>query len=222
MNNRTISMKHSKSEQVYDWVTRKIFTREFLPGQRLVAREIAGQLELSKTPVREALLRIREDGLVQGDFNTGVFVAHITPKDALEIIDIREMLEGLAARLAAEKAKEEDIVQLRAILDKMEEYSKKDLIEAYADHDMQFHDAVVQIGESNRLQEILHKIRMQSKLLMSTTMKLPTRGMTASLNEHTSVWKAISLHDPKGAEAAARRHVLATREAAKKWLEVLL
>ncbi len=221
MRNNDSDVAHGKSHIVYEWIIKKIFSRELLPGQPLVERDLAGKLGLSKTPVREALLRLKEDGLVVSDSNSRVFVAHIKPQDAMEIFDIREMLEGLAARRAAEKAGEQEMALLDTTIKLMKADMSSNRISDYSDQDLRFHYTIVQISGNARLQNMLRKIRMQSKILMSTTMKLPSRGMTVSLSEHRKVLEAIKSKNPELAEEAARNHIRMTRSAATKWLNAI-
>ncbi len=211
----------NKAESAYEQVTQWIFSRELLPGQRLVERDLAGRLELSKTPVREALLRLREDGLVNGNFNTGVYVTMITAKDALEIIDMREALEGLAARRAAEKATAGDLAELRSTIAKMEHFLSQNMVQEYARQDLDFHFKIVDISGNVRLRDMLRKLRMQYRVLMISTMKLPGRGIKTTFPEHQAVCEAIVRGDPQAAEESARRHIGFIRDAVEEWLEVI-
>lgn len=219
--NRRSSPRLNKAETVYRQITQWIFSRELLPGQRLVERDLASRLELSKTPVREALLRLREDGLVNGNFNTGVYVTMITAKDALEIIDVREALEGLAARRAAEKARVDDTAELRSLIAKMEHFLAQNLSQEYVKQDLDFHFKIVEISGNVRVQHMLRKLRMQYRLLMISTMKLPGRGIKTTFPEHQAVCEAIVRGDPQAAEESARRHIGLIREAVIEWLEVM-
>jgi DNA-binding GntR family transcriptional regulator len=220
MNKNTYS-EMNKSESAYEYISQSILNRDLQPGERLVEREIARQLELSKTPVREALLRLREDGLVDGNFNSGVYVSRITPEDAIGILDIREALEGMAARRAAETAQSEDLADLRSIMAKMEHFLTNNMSQEYARQDVELHLKIVNISGNIRLQDILRKIRMQSKLLMASTMKLPGRGIKQTFTEHQAVCEAIVGRDPEAAEKSAREHIHRIREAVKKWMEVM-
>jgi DNA-binding GntR family transcriptional regulator len=220
MNKKMIS-EINKSEFAYEQITRWILDRKLLPGERLVERDLARRLELSKTPVREALLRLRQDGLVNGNFNSGVYVTRITPEDALNILDIREALEGIAARRAAQNAKPENLAELRSIIAKMEHYLAEDMEKEYAKQDVELHSKIVNICGNVRLQEILRKIRMQSKILMVSTMKLPGRGIKKTFAEHEAVCQAIVSCNPDEAEKSARQHISRIRTAVEKWMEVM-
>ena len=221
MSNKPNRPQINKAELAYEQITHLVLNRELLPGERLVERDIARRLELSKTPVREALLRLREDGFVRGNFNTGVYVTMITPKDVMEIIDIRQALEGMAARRAAEKAKPEDLAELHSIIAKMEHFSNQNMSREYAKQDLDFHLAIVDIGGNGRLRDILRKLSMQYRILMISTMKLPGRGTKVTMPEHRAICEAIVNRDPQAAEASARRHIRLVRDAADKWMGVM-
>lgn len=90
-----------KTEQAFLYPQRQILERRILPGRQIGERTIAQECNMSKTPVLEALQGFKYLGLVSGDFRNGVYVIHITGKGALEIYDLREVLKGLLARLAA-------------------------------------------------------------------------------------------------------------------------
>ena len=216
--NDTAEGKMGKAEEAFQAITAQILERKILPGQRLVERRLASEYGMSKTPVREAILKLKEVGLVTGDFHNGVYVVNFSGQDALEIFDLREFMEGLAARLAARNADAEDLAELeKAHEESIRAQENKDT-KLYSELDQNFHFKLMEIGGNQRLGEIYSRLRLQAKFLMRSSMRLPGRGMTQSCKEHKDILAAISKHDEDKSEMAARRHIANTREAVENWL----
>ncbi len=207
-----------KADLVFNFLTTQILERNIMPGQRLVERRLAGQCGVSKTPVREALVKLKEVGLATGDFHNGVYAANFSGQDALEIFDLREFMEGLSARLAARKASNEDLDELENTLAECLAAMKAGDNKRYSELDQFFHYKLIDIGGNQRLAEIYSRLRLQAKVLMRSSMRLPGRGMKQSCEEHRDILDAVKTHDEDNSERAARRHILNTREAVEKWL----
>lgn len=208
-----------KAEKAFLYIQKQILERRIMPGQRIIERSIAQECNMSKTPVREALLRLKDLGLVSGDFQNGVYVINITGKDALEIFDLREVLEGLSARLAAQSADREGLQEIEDILEESRFAMESNDAKSYSDLDQEFHFLMMRLGENDRLFEIYHRLRVQASILMRSSMRLPDRGMEKSFNEHLAIFEMMKRGDAAGCELAARQHIVNTREAVKKWLQ---
>jgi DNA-binding GntR family transcriptional regulator len=201
-----------KTEQVDRLLRKRILEGEISPGSRLVERKLAEELEVSKTPIREALVRLGEEGLTDGEVHRGLWVAEITKEDAKEIYDLREILEGLAAREAVEKINQEQCRKLVSFLKEFEKcYRQKDL-RAYSNIDIRFHDFLIEISGNKRLYELVSHLRAQSRLLMSTSVNLPGRAK-ASLSEHKKIVQVVVNREGKLAEQYAREHIRNVKKA---------
>lgn len=209
----------SKTERVYKALLENIIERKLLPGQRLLERDLIQKLGVSKTPIREALVRLREDGLVEGTLYQSAFVARILRKDAAEIYDLRRILEGLAARCAAEKITPKQAKKLRSIIQLSEECIKENKVKEYTHLDLKFHSLVGEISESGRLCKVMRQLRYQTNILMATSVTLPGRGVKVSLSEHKKVVEAIVNQNPELAEKMAEQHVIRTKEAVMDWFD---
>lgn len=219
MRGKMIKDNSSKAEKVYRILQEDIIERRFLPGQRLVERELVEKLGVSKTPVREALARLKRDGLVEGTLHQSIVVSRILRKDAVEIYDLREVLEGLAARGAAEKITPEKAKEINSIIQLSEEYIKKNNLKEYAPLDLQFHNLIRIISENERLCDMMQRLHYQIRVLMSTSITLPGRGVRVSLNEHKKIVKEIVNHNPYLAEKVAKEHIKKTRKAVLDWFD---
>jgi DNA-binding GntR family transcriptional regulator len=208
-----------KAEKAFLYIQKQILERKIIPGQRIVERAIAQECGMSKTPVREALQRLKDLGLVSGDFQTGVYVINITGKDALEIFDLREVLEGLSARLATENANQESIQEIEDILEESRFAMDSNDAKRYSDLDQEFHFLMMRLGENDRLFEIYHRLRVQASILMRSSMRLPDRGMEKSFNEHMAIFEMMKKGDTVNCERSARQHIVNTRDAVQKWLQ---
>lgn len=209
----------SKSEKVYKILQDDIMERRFLPGQRLVERELIEKLGVSKTPVREALARLKRDGLVEGTLHRSIVVSRILRKDAVEIYDLREILEGLAARGAAEKITPEKAKEIHSIIQLSEECIKKNSHKEYAPLDLQFHNLIGIISENERLCEMMQRLHYQIRILMSTSITLLGRGVRVSLNEHKKIVKEIVNRNPDLAEKMAKEHIKKTKKSILDWFD---
>ncbi len=206
MENVSLRDYSSKTEKVYDLLVESIIKRRLSPGERLVERNLAERLEVSKTPVREALNRLKEEGLVEGTPYSGFFVTRISPEDMEEIYELREVLEGLAAREATRKINEEQIKELNSIIQSFENCVRKKELEDYSSLDLKFHNLLAGISKNGRLFQTMQLLRNQTRILMSTSVVLSGR-VEASLKEHKKIMEAIVSHKPDLAEQFAREHI---------------
>ena len=209
----------SKTEKVYKILRDDVIEKRLLSGQRLVERELIDRLGVSKTPVREALARLKRDGLVRGNLHQSVFVTRILRKDAVEIYNLREVLEGLAAKSAAEKIIPDKAKKLRSIVQLSEECIKENSLKKYARLDLEFHNLIGMIGQNERLCKMMQHLHYQTRILMTTSMALPGRGAKISLSEHKKVVEAIINHNLDLAEKMAKEHIKKTKKAVLDWFD---
>lgn len=208
-----------KTEMVYKALQEDIIEGRLSPGQRLVERELMEKFGVSKTPVREALVRLKQDGLIDGALHQGVSVIRISRKDAVEIYDLREILEGMAAKKVAEKITPDNAEKLDSIIQLFEKHGRKNDLKAYAQLDVKFHDLIGVLSNNQRLYQMVRRIYHQSRILLRTSLNLPIRGPEVSLGEHKKVVEAIVNKNPSLAEKMAREHIKNTREAVLDWFD---
>jgi len=201
----------SKTQKVYEILLNSIIERELSPGQRLVERKLSLKLGVSTTPVREALAVLKREGLVEGSAYGGFFVKRISRKDVIEIYDLREVLEGLAARETAEKINAKQIEELNSLLQSSDECLKGNDLDRYSDYDIRFHALVAHVSGNQRLCEIMQQLCNQTRTLMSTSATVPGRG-DKSLAEHQKIVEALRKRDPGLAEKFARDHIIKVKK----------
>ena len=211
----------SKSKKIYNLIIKEIVTGEIFPGHRLIERELIEKYGMSKTPIREALNKLEENGIVTYELNKGFSVVKISHCDVEEIYELREVLEGLAAKKVVEKL-DLAITQDKNIIENFrlsEECLKNNDIQKYSILDMKFHNLLADISGNQRLKNTLDKLYYQARLLLSTSLYLPGRGISISFNEHKDIVKAISNKDVVNAEKKARAHIKGVKTAILNWID---
>ena len=187
---------------------------EYPPGKRLVERDLADQLGMSRSPVRWALQRLETDGFLERSTKRGLSVRSISPKEALELLEIREALEGMAARLAAERRTEDDVEHFTALLHAMK--NKNHQWGSPYGLARELHVAIFQAAGNATLMNMLEKVFAQSSTL---SYRLLTAGKEArnTLAEHHRIVHCILKQDAAGAERHARAHMRSTKTHILRW-----
>lgn len=206
-----IQKGQSLSDQAMDKLMELIMSGQLLPGERVQEATLARQLGISRGPLREAISRLEGRNLLQRLPHIGVRVADPTPAEIKEAYMIREALEALACRLAAQNCTEDDVKALNQILDRHFEEEETKVNSGYynASTDRDFHLQIARIAGSKRLESILIGDIYQL-LLISRHLK---RGRTeAAYVEHRKVVEALSRGDADAAEAAMREHIQNARQ----------
>jgi DNA-binding GntR family transcriptional regulator len=205
----------SRSGLAYQRLRAALQSGELRPGQRIMEIEVAEWLNVSRTPVREALRRLETEGLLALEPRAGLVVASISRQAMLELYLMREVLEGTAARLCALNATEIEILELGELV-KREQRLQGDF-EALARHNRVFHEALHRGAHNRYLEKSLAAVNDTMYLLGPSQMLLPERAKSAQA-EHAQLAKCIQAHDADGAETAARKHVRSARQQRLKQL----
>jgi DNA-binding GntR family transcriptional regulator len=180
-------------------------------GVRLKQTELAARLKISRTPIREALSRLQQEGLIELLPGGGVRVALLDLEEAVELYDLREVLDGLAARLAASRAEEAALSRLRKALDRMAQcLERRDPNQWFAAH-VAFHDEVLRASGNAHLQRLASVVRLSIRHFHPLLLKTESRLETA-FREHRQILRAIAARDPEGAERLARTHIANAKE----------
>lgn len=173
------------------------------PGERLMEIQLAEEMGVSRTPVREAIRKLELEGFVVMIPRKGAYVAGVSYKDVKDVFEIRRALEVLAAGLAAEKATDEEIEQMeRALHYDNEPNSLEEIVQA----DTDFHALVYKASRNERLTQILSNLREQIQRFRATSLAVPGRLKTA-IQEHMEMVDNIARHDVEGAQNIATLHI---------------
>lgn len=190
---------------------RAILTGALPPGHRLVERELAAQLGISRTPVREALQKLEQEQLVARAGRRGLVVAGYSVDDVLETYDIRMALEGLATALAAERRTEEHLAELAALLNAMGTCLAGGEVTRYRQFHARFNEALFRCAGRPRLAQLLRSLEEQVAGLTDIAYRVPGR-LEEAHREHEAIVAAIRARNPEAAEAAARHHLRRSRD----------
>lgn len=191
----------------------------YVPGQRLIEADLTRALGVSRGPLREAMWRLAGEGLVRIEPNRGVVVRKLSRDDVRHIYDIREALEGLAARLAAENIDVGDNrARLRQEVKHQQRFRKGNDVSGYVRANEAFHDLIVRMSGNDNLLGLVGQLRMplvwlQFKHLMSN---MPITLNTAA-EQHVEVAAAVLEGKPAQAERAMRKHI---RESGRSLLQL--
>ncbi len=211
-------LKTTLSQEAYRALRRAILNRTYPPGTRLVVRELAETLGLSPTPVKEALAALEREGLVQAVPHRGYRVPTLGLEDIREIYELREALESLAARLAAQQGGPEVARRLEELLQAQEEAAAAADLEAYGDLDLVFHRTLWEAARNKRLLQAAENLDGQVRLLISTSAAVPGR-LPKALEEHRAIVAQVAQGDGPAAERAMRHHVRRAWQALKAFLQ---
>ncbi len=196
-------------ERAYRYIRKAIQTQKLLPGDRLREVDLAELIGLSRTPIREALARLESEGLVIHDPMRGIMVAELDYSMTTELYFMREVLEGTAARLAAQHASEVEISILEDLCKQYEAAVGNESMLALRNR--QFHDTLYRCSHNRYLIKVLVMLHDNLMLLGSTTLTDPQR-VKATLHEHEAVVNAIRERNPEKAELALRNHIHASQK----------
>ncbi|HTY25386.1 MAG TPA: GntR family transcriptional regulator [Desulfomonilaceae bacterium] len=202
-NMRITLVKQRLSEQAYRVLRDMITNARFQRGTRLNIERLARDMEVSRTPLWEAVHRLIQEGLLVSIPNRGVFIIDLTPEAALELYTVREVLEGLAVRLACQHVDDKAITRMEKSLNEQYEMTRElDLI-GYSKHDFDFHAVIYELSGNKFLREMLDAIRSKTRPTSMDFMPL----LQLSYKDHMEVLQALKARDPVTAEKAIRNHI---------------
>jgi len=202
----TGQQSNSLHSRVYNQIRNDILNGVYEPGESLVEMKLSEELGVSRTPVREALRQLELEGLVQSVPNRGVTVRGISQQDIQDIYTIRMMIEGLAARWAAEKITPEEMEELKEAVDLEEFYTVKHNYSNLLQFDTRFHDIIFKASKSMPLMHTLSTFHSYVQKARKVSMSSPERA-AAALEEHKAIMQAIIDRDADRAEKLMTEHV---------------
>ena len=193
-------------EVVFDALREAIIDGVLRPGERLMESQLAGELGVSRTPVREAIRKLELEGFVVMIPRKGAYVAGISVKDIADVFEVRAALEALATVLAAERITEEELEELERILVRKAEIIEQQEIKLFIESDKKFHEILYRASRNQRLIQILTNLQDEVHRFRSVSLTSPGR-MPEALDEHRKVVEALGDRDIARAEALAWEHI---------------
>lgn len=204
-------MRGRTSEAVAEALREAILDGVLPPGTWLREDDIAETFAVSRTPVRDALRHLADDGLAVKTAHQGAVVAPLSTDDILALYVVREDLEGLAARLAANRCPPGLVDNLNATHTRMQRSAKRGDVQRLAQLNLEFHRALRVAAGNSYLDRFLAQVEQAVRRLPSSTFAEPGRTKQA-LAEHEAIINAVNARDGQAAERAAKAHMRSARE----------
>ncbi len=196
----------------FEALRQAIVRGEIAPGARLVEADIGATFAMSRSAVRTALVRLEHEGLVVREPHRGARVRRVSDEEAVEILQARAVLEGLAARQAAERIDEAGAARLRACLARQRELLDAGDLLGASDANADLHATLLELSGHATAQRLIHALNAQTVRYQYRTILIPGRP-AASLEEHGAIVDAVVAGRPEAAEAAMRAHLFAVARA---------
>lgn len=203
-NNNHSSDSLSFADIVTDRIMEKIRLGIYRQGDRLVEDTLAKEFNISRTPVREALGRLLSRGILEVSGSRAITVRRLDRQQIVEIYEMRAVIEGASARLAAKHASRAEIYAIREILESSNPPGQT--AKFYAEKNAELHQAIVAAAHNRYLSQVSRVLNESLWLLAETTFALPDRPTTA-FKEHAAIVEALEQGDQDAAENAARQHI---------------
>ncbi len=219
--NAPVTITQTRADEAFDCLQTAIVKGELAPGEKIGELDLCERFSLTRGPVREALGRLESRGLLVRRPHAGVRVVSVSAAELLELYRIREVMEGLAARQAAERMTDQEIADLQATLDSHEAMIEEARGQAYyqAEGDYDFHHRIATGSRNTKLAQMLlgdlyYMVRMY-RYRLSTSSGRPHRA----LGEHRRIVEAIAQRDGELAEFLMKRHINAARQNIERKIE---
>lgn len=191
------------------------------PGDiRLDERELCAALGVSRTPIREALNLLEQEGLVRSQPRQGVFVVKKTKKEILESITVWGALESMAARLATERAGDQEIGALRTLFREFDDDRPAEHLNEYSDANIAFHQAIIRLGRCDLIVDITENLFIHVRAIRKMTIKQEDRA-ERSIADHFKIIEALERRDAEAAERLVREHTLGLADHVDRYCDFL-
>ncbi|NLJ75995.1 MAG: GntR family transcriptional regulator [Peptococcaceae bacterium] len=190
-------------ELVFDSLRKAIIHGKLRPGERLMEIQLAEEMGVSRTPVREAIRKLELDGFVVMVPRRGAYVAGVSVKDIADVFEVRSALEGLAAGLAAERITEEEMEELEKVIYQI---SGEEDVLTVVKKDNEFHELIYTASRNRRLTQIIKNLSEQINRFRLTSLSVPGR-LKIAVDEHKKIIEAICERDVDLANKLASEHM---------------
>jgi DNA-binding GntR family transcriptional regulator len=199
--------RKSTTEIVYDHLKEGILDGSLSPGTRLVEAQIADQMGISRSPVREALQFLEVDGLIDAQSQRGTFVKRLSAREVWEIYTARQVIEGYVAALAARRATPADVERLEAALQEVLRLAQEEDYAATVKADFEVHRLIWEVSGHQLLCDILSRLEVQIRMFISVQAPLFDH-LYDSVEDHQDIIQAIAAGDAAAARETIEQHLL--------------
>ena len=210
LNVRPIDVGFSLKDRIYEELKQAIAAMNIYEGDhepRLDERQLSEDLGVSRTPIREAIARLEQEGFVRTVPRRGVYVVRKTKAEIVEMITVWAALESMAARLITQRASDEEIASLRRMFATFEGGQVQAKIDEYSDANIRFHQALFRIAHCRLLEEMTENLFIHMRSIRARTISEDDRARR-SIIDHMNIIEALEGRDTELAERLARQHTL--------------
>ncbi len=205
------------SGKVYAALKEMVAHYRFQPGARVNVEKLSKELGVSRTPVWEAVRRLESEGLLKNIPYRGVFMVEMTLRRALELYQVREVLEGLAGRLAAKYVHKKALERMTESLKAQTKIVEKGDLLSYSEADFEFHAVIHKLSRNEVLQEMLESLKTKMQPI-----SIQARSILPRLyQDHVDIIEALRARDPDAVERVIRRHNRAVQNQIRREIELL-
>jgi DNA-binding GntR family transcriptional regulator len=213
------STHENLDHKVYKTLKALILGQKLSPGAKIHQEKLADDLGVSRTPVVNALKKLEQERLIVAVPRKGFYVRRFSPEEMIRIFELREVLEGLAARRAAERITGGQLLKLQGFFQGLKVSDQAREVERYAEEDRRFHNFLIEIGGDEILSGILEMYNLITSSYLVGFRGGLVRPPQETLSEHLAIIGAIHRQDAEKAEQAVRIHLRRSREKLAKEIE---
>lgn len=200
---------------VFNTLREAILKGELKPGERLMELQLASKLGVSRTPIREAIRMLEQEGLAVTIPRKGAEVAKMTEKDMEDVLQIRDALDELAASIACEQITSEELEELKHTMREFEEYTRTADVKRIAEADVRFHDIIYKATRNPKLENMLNNLREQMYRYRVEYLK-DEKNYPVLIKEHSEIVEGLSKKNKEKLTAAMHEHVKNQANAVKE------
>jgi DNA-binding GntR family transcriptional regulator len=207
---RPISANQSLRDQAYQALKQAITSANIYahPTEiRLDERQLSQQLGVSRTPIREAMTLLEQEGFLRTEPRRGVYIIRKTKKQIIEMIQVWAALESMAARLVTQRASDQEIARLRHLFDEFDSSTPDEHVDEYSDANIAFHQAIIRMSGCQLIGDITENLFIHVRAIRKVTIRQGNRA-ARSIVDHMKIIEAIEKRDTDLAERLVREHTL--------------
>jgi DNA-binding GntR family transcriptional regulator len=206
MSNNTLTKPPNLTEWAYNVIKNDILRGAINSGEKLYIGDLALQMEVSSTPIREALLKLRNEGLVESFSRVGFFVCELTAKDLMELFELREITEGYAAEKAAPRLTDKDLAELKTCQEASAAALENGQWEVFNECEIAFHAFVVSRSQNKRLQKLVDGLKDLTARERRLALK-SSENVRSSVVEHGRIVEALARKDGRLSGERMKEHL---------------
>ncbi len=197
----------SVREKTYEQLKNDIFSGRFLPGERLAEEHLAEELGVSRTPVREALHKLEQDGLIEPLESRGFCIPHDSPEEVADLFNLRTALEGYTLRIICGRITDEQMKLLEEIMDKSDDALRRERLNEVFHWNTQFHDTLhAMVADNRRFHSLIVNMRKYVLRYRKDTLQSLAAAKRAG-DGHRQIMLALKIKDPELCERVMRIHI---------------